>query len=377
MNRIARSLLFAVLVCPATILVADPARPPHGWKRALTPVPMDFPRDHHAHPDYKTEWWYFTGNLTDTDGQRIGFQFTLFRQGISAPGTPLPDSAWAVRDFGFGHAALSLPAGKSFVFDQVLERGSLGSAEFPAAGNSENGLLAKVGDWTVALGPDGNFHMQAHGSDFSINLRASADSLPLLHGEHGLSRKAMAPGHASHYYSLPRLATTGTITCMGKKHEVRGMTWLDREWASSPLAKDQVGWDWFALQFNDGRDLMVYQMRRADGSRDPSSHGTLRLANGTGIHLDAKAITLTPTRWWRSPRSSGNYPVEWTLSIPDHGVHMRVSAVQDNQELALQPVTYYEGAIDATPLGPASGSQATGYMELTGYAAPLDTMRTP
>ena len=360
-------------LCLGLCVHGEPAAPP-AWERALTPVPMAFPRDHYSHPGYKTEWWYFTGNLNDADGLRLGYQFTLFRQGVTPPAAELPDSAWAVRDIGFGHAALSLPGEKSFVFDQVLERGSMDNIAFPAMAGS-GGLLARVAGWSVVFGSDGEFELKAGGKDFAIALRARPLSPPLLHGERGLSRKADIPGHASHYYSLPRLATTGTITCRGKSHTVTGLSWLDREWSSSPLAANQIGWDWFALQFDDGRDLMVYQMRRADGSRDPASHGTLRHADGRVAALAAGDFSLTPARLWRSPASGGNYPVEWTLAVPSQGLNLRVKAVHDNQELALQPVTYYEGAIDATPIGPATGPLAKGYMEMTGYAAPLDAMR--
>ncbi len=349
------------------------------WKRATETDPMEFPRDHFSHPEYKTEWWYFTGNLEDESGAPVGYQFTLFRHGIIPPTEPGPDSQWAARQIGFGHAAISLPASRDFHFAQVLERGSLGSAEFPvttpsstATPASSPALLARVKSWKVSLLADGAFHLLADFDGHALDLHARPMVEAVLQGNQGLSQKSAGEGNASRYYSIPRLETTGTVTTGGKTLKVRGTSWLDREWASNQLGPEQIGWDWFALRFDDGRDLMVYQMRRKDGTRDPFSHGSLRKADGSVVHLGAKDFQLTPGRTWKSPVTGGDYPVAWELVIPGEEIKVTITALQDKQELALQPVSYYEGAVKVTS---AAGPVGQGYMELTGYANPLEALR--
>ena len=356
--------------------MANPAPP--AWARAETVRPFAFPADHFSHPESKTEWWYFTGNLSDAEtGEPLGFQFTLFRQGLRPPGSPPADSRWISSHFGLGHAALSLPGEGAFLFDQVIERGSHGSAGFPVAGPipvTSPALLARVGDWSVSLDAAGDFHIAASFKGVRLALVAKPMVAPVLQGNAGLSQKAEGTGNASYYYSIPRLQTTGTISWNGKSRPVRGLCWLDREWASNQLAPDQIGWDWFALQLDDGRDLMLYQMRRADGTRNPFSHGSLRAPDGTVSHLPASAFSLVPARTWKSPATGGIYPVEWLLRLPGHQLELRVTAAQDPQELALEPVPYYEGAVIVSGPGPAASGR--GYMELTGYARPLDALRS-
>jgi predicted secreted hydrolase len=349
------------------------------WKRALAPEPMVFPRDHHSHPDYKTEWWYFTGNLEAEGLGPVGFQFTLFRQGLLPPGAPVPDSAWATRDFGFGHAALSFPVRKEFFYAQLLERGSFGTADFPPAKEGESGdavLLARVKSWRVDLLPDGAFHIRADFDGHALDLVARPLVTPVLQGHNGLSQKAEGEGNASHYYSIPRLQTTGTITRAGVAHPARGQSWLDREWASNQLGPEQVGWDWFALHLDDGRDLMVYRMRLRDGGADAHSHGSLREKDGTVRHLSLKDFELTPGRLWRSPRTGGAYPVEWTLRVPTAGLHLNITTAHEEQELALEPVSYYEGSVRAKAADGSSSPAGIGYMELTGYDRPLEALRS-
>lgn len=366
--------LFFSLVGPTAF-----AQEPPGWKRATAPEPMVFPRDHHAHPDYKTEWWYFTGNLEAGDLGPVGFQFTLFRQGILPPAARVPDSAWAARDFGFGHAALSFLGRKEFFYEQMLERGSFGTAEFPAAGDGKTGgpaLLARVRTWRVDLLADGVFHIRADFGDHAMDLLARPLVAPVLQGNNGHSQKAAGEGNASMYYSIPRLETTGSITRAGTKYQARGLSWLDREWASNQLGPDQVGWDWFAIQLDDGRDLMVYRMRLRDGGTDSHSHGSLREKDGTSRHLSLADFQIEPGRVWRSPATGGVYPVEWLLRVPSAGIDVRIHAAQDAQELALEPVSYYEGSIRATASPGSASPGGIGYMELTGYARPLEALRS-
>jgi predicted secreted hydrolase len=298
---------------------------------------------------------------------------------VLPPGAAVPDSAWAARDFGFGHAALSFPGQKDFFYAQLLERGSFGTAEFPppGVGKSENEvLLARVKTWRVDLLADGSFHIRADFDGHALDLIARPLVEPVLQGNEGHSQKAAGEGNASMYYSIPRLDTTGTVTRAGVAHRVRGQSWLDREWASNQLGPEQVGWDWFALQLDDGRDLMVYRMRLRDGGTDPYSHGSLREKDGTVRHLTIEDFQIVPGRTWRSARTGGTYPIEWTLRVPAAGIDLQITAAQEEQELALEPVSYYEGSIRATPVAGSGSPAGIGYMELTGYARPLEALRS-
>ena len=355
---------------------ADPAP---AWSRALSPQSITFPADHFSHPEFKTEWWYFTGNLVSESGEPMGFQFTLFRQGLRPPGSVKANSAWIPAAFGFGHAAVSLPQRKEFLFGQLLERGSHGSVDFPTfapdrQAHNEPALLARVGDWSVTLMPDGQFTMKATVPGAEIALVAKPQYAPMLQGDRGLSQKAAGPGNASYYFSIPRLETQGTITTHGKTQSVRGTSWLDREWASNQLAAGQVGWDWFAIQLDDGRDLMIYQMRLANGGRDPYSHGTLRQPDGHIIPISAESYSLKPGKIWTSKTTGGAYPITWELKIPDLNLDLVIEAAQENQELPLSPVAYYEGSIHVH--SPRSPTRGIGYMELTGYAQALEVLQS-
>jgi len=349
----------------------------NGWLLAVEPREFVFPRDHHVHEGFRTEWWYFTGNLEDVrTGEAIGFQFTLFRQGVREPGAAAAPSAWTPDAFGFGHAALSFSKRGDFRYDQIMERGVFGGVEFPAyhGGAEGEALLARVGGWQVSRVGRHDFRLRADfdGNSMELELRALVD--PMLNGEDGLSQKGPGRGNASYYYTMPRFETTGVVTRDGERHEVRGGAWLDREWASNQLAPGQVGWDWFALQFADGRDLMIYQIRLADGGVEPHSHGTLRLADGTVVPVKREDFELTPLAHWRSPETGGEYPVRWRLEIPSQGMDLEIEAVQRAQELALQPVSYYEGAVRVRESG--GKELGRGYMELTGYAAPLEALQS-
>ncbi len=349
-----------------------------GWTFAAPGWKYEFPRDHGPHRNFKTEWWYFTGNLRDAkSGRAFGYELTFFRQGIrpaAAGVAPEGGSRFAVDDFKFAHFAISELDGKRFHFDARVTRGAFGEAGFgdpTVAGRP----FAWIEDWQLIAQADGSWRVAARTGEMEIDLILRPDKPPVLHGADGVSQKADGAGNASHYYSFTRLQTTGRLAVEGRGFEVSGTSWFDHEWASNQLGKDQVGWDWFCFQFDDGAELMLYALRRRDGSIDPNSSGTLVEANGVETHLRREDFTLTAGRRWRSDRTKGTYPVAWEISVPGHGLAIRVETPLDDQELSLGVINYWEGAVRATGSRAGRALTGVGYMELTGYAEELGALR--
>jgi predicted secreted hydrolase len=331
--------------------------PAEGFERALEPRAFAFPADHGPHPGFRTEWWYFTGNLESTDGRRFGFQLTFFRNAL-APEPPDSPSAWAARDVWMAHLALTdVESGRFHAFDR-FERGAL-----DLAGVRPEPLAVWTGPWRAASTGGETFplRLQAAQDDVSIDLLLEPAKDLVLQGDRGLSQKGAEPGNASYYYSFTRLATRGTVRTGEDELDVQGSSWLDREWSTSALEAGQVGWDWFALQLADGRELMLYQLRRDDGSPSSESSGTLVAADGTTRHLARDDFRIEPIATWTSPRSGAVYPARWRLTVPSESIELEVRPVLADQELDLA-FRYWEGAVDVT--GTAAGR---GYVELTGY----------
>jgi len=335
------------------------------WRVASPDQTITFPVDHYVHPGFKTEWWYYTGNLETADGRRLGYQLTFFRRGLRPPGAE-PSEAVFVRDwFAFGHFAVSDLDAEEFHHGQRVVRGGFGEAEFPAEGE----LVARIEDWTARL--DGEvWVLEAAEPDFGISLRLQPVKGPVLQGEAGYSQKAAGADQASMYYSVTRLETTGTVRIGEREWEVRGLSWMDREWATNQLAEDQAGWDWFSLQADDGSDWMVYQLRKKNGETDPASKGLWWPGNGEPEVVRYPTFELEPVRWWEAP-DGARYPVGWNLTMPEKGVAIRVEAALDDQELRIDPIRYWEGAV--TFEGTREGAPFTGrgYLEMTGYAGAL------
>lgn len=354
------SLLILVLVGALQASAAD-------WRLALPGWQYQFPRDHHLHADFKTEWWYFTGRLTDDKGDVFGYQLTFFRQGIRPPeargGTM---SRFVVDDLKFAHFAISDVRGQRFHFQQKLSRGAFGEAGF-----SYSDRLAWIDDWSLELAADGTFVLRAKDGAISLQLDLQSAKPFAIQGENGVSQKADGAGHASHYFSATRLVTNGTLNLDGKARSVRGESWLDREWASNQLTANQVGWNWFSLQFDDNTELMLYQMRTRDGGLDPNSSGTYVARDGTVQHLQREDYQLTPTKFWTSKATQGRYPIGWQLAVPKLNLQCTISTPLETQELVLNPVAYWEGLIDIQGTHAGSKVHGHGYMELTGYAGAL------
>ncbi len=349
-----------------------------GWTFATPGWKYEFPRDHGPHRNFKTEWWYFTGNLRDAkSGRAFGYELTFFRQGIRpAAGDPAPVGAsrFAVEDFKFAHFAISEIDGKRFHFDSKVTRGAFGEAGFgdPSAAGQP---LAWIDGWQLTPQADGSWRIAARTEKIEIDFLLRADKPPVVHGINGVSQKAEGARNASHYYSFPRLQTTGRLAVDGRGFMVTGTSWFDHEWASNQLGRDQVGWDWFCFQFDDGTELMLYTLRRRDGSIDPNSSGTLVDANGGTTHLRREDFALVAGKRWKSERTKGNYPIAWELSIPSLGLAVRVETPLADQELSLGVINYWEGAVRATGTRAGRALTGVGYMELTGYAEELSALK--
>ena len=338
-----------------------------GWKTAEPGWKYEFPRDHHAHRDFKTEWWYFTGNLFDDEGRRFGYELTFFRQGIRPPAERNKDaSRFIVDDLKFAHFALTDVAKQRFRFEQKTSRGAFGEAGF-----DDGKRLAWIDNWTLSSNGNDAFELMATGPQGTIHLHLRATKAPVAHGENGLSVKAAASGHASHYYSIPRLETTGEFLVDGKSRPLRGESWFDHEWMTSQLAENQAGWDWVCLQWEDGTELMLYQMRLKSGGPDSSSSGTWIAPDGVATHLRSSDFRMTPTAFWKSKANGAQYPIAWRITLPGQRIEFAVRAALEDQELALGPITYWEGAIDASGTRDGKAIKGRGYLELTGYAGPF------
>ena len=355
--------LVGILALPGSLRTQE--APDGAWRRAAPGYVLEFPRDHASHPEYRIEWWYYTGNLDAVDGRRFGYQVTFFRVGIDPQ--PTNPSRWAVRDLHMAHLAITdIHSGRHLVGER-LNRSGVGWA-----GARTDTLSVWNEGWTVDL--DGTTHVldvTSDGRGFGVELRLDAAGAPALHGVAGFSQKGAEAGNASHYYSLTRMRTSGRILLDGTPIEVEGLSWMDHEFGTSFLEPTQRGWDWFSLQLDDGTDVMVYVLRRQDGSPDPQSGGTVVDPRGGQTTLGPEDYRLQPGRAWTSPTSGAQYPVEWQIEIPLAGLELAVRATVDAQELHTDQstgVTYWEGAVDA--VGTRSGRPVVGrgYLEMTGYA---------
>lgn len=331
-----------------------------GWALALPGYQITLPRDHFPHYQFRTEWWYFTGNVKTVDGRAFGYQLTFFRHGYRPPGAgPAVTSRFVMNDVKFAHFAVTDVSAGKFHFDSRISRGAYGEAGF---GQSQK--LAWIDDWDLEF--DGNFQLRAEAKDYAIALDLASEKPVVVQGADGLSQKADGPGHASYYYSIPRLKTSGTIKIGAEKFQVEGSSWFDREWATNQLTPEQSGWNWFAIQLSDGSDLMLYQMRLKKGGIDAHSNGKWIAADGATVDLATGEFQLSPQKYWVSPASKANYPVAWKLAIPRQQLDLEITPAVEDQELNLS-VVYWEGCIRLKGQRAGKAVEGVGYMELTGY----------
>lgn len=333
-----------------------------------------FPADHFNHTEFQTEWWYYTGNLRATDGHRFGFELTFFRQGVDRQAKP--SSVWAVQDVWMAHLALSDIDGGKFLHTERLNRSGAGIAGADTA-------AARVwnGNWQAQWkldpkAPSGfaSQELQAIADNFSFRLSMTSTKPPVIHGESGVSQKAEGAGRGSHYISFTRLLTNGTVMLEGKQYNVEGQSWMDHEFFTHQLDKNQTGWDWFSLQLSDGSELMLFDLRRKDGTLDPYSAGTYIDPQGRATRIPAKAFTAKPGKIWTSPATNGRYPIEWTIEIPSLRLDVSIATPLAQQELTGKSRTapsYWEGAIRIQGTKSGQPIDGQGYLEMTGYAGPV------
>jgi predicted secreted hydrolase len=334
------------------------------FAQADGPRPLSFPADQGPHNDFQTEWWYYTGNLTTSDGRPFGFELTFFRRALQGPAERVArTSQWATDQVYLAHFTLSDIAGGQFHAFERFERGAAGLAG--AQGNPWYSVWLQ--DWAVQQTGDKTYRLVAQQDAVKVNLALTDQKGLILEGDRGYSQKGPDPGQASYYVSQTRLSSTGTIEVGGQQYAVNGTGWMDHEFSTSTLGAGQVGWDWFSIQLDDGTEVMAYTLRRKDGSLDEYSRGTVVYADGSTRPLNKADFQTQVTATWKSPHSGGVYPAGWTLTIPSEGLTLRLRPRLADQELNLSFV-YWEGAVQIE--GEKNGARVTGsgYVELTGYA---------
>ncbi len=336
---------------------------PGGFAHATAPRAFRFPDDHGPHPEFRHEWWYFTGNLKGAGGRRFGYQLTFFRFALSPSGAPARGSRWGAGQAYMAHFSVTDVRGNAFRHFERFGRGALG-----LAGVNARPFRVWIDDWSAEGGTDSlpPIRLRAGEEGTSVDLALESDRSPVLQGDRGLSRKGAVPGNASYYYSMTRLATCGTVRIGGESFRVEGNSWLDREWGTSALGEEHAGWDWFALQLSDGRDLMFYRLRRRDGGAERFSAGTLARPDGSSRSLSADDVEIEALEHWRSPSSGVRYPSRWRLRVPSEGIELTVVPRVADQELRTF-VRYWEGAVSAVGSSRGRPVNGEGYVELTGY----------
>ena len=338
-----------------------------GFTRAFAPREFSFPRDHGPHFDYQTEWWYYTGNLTSANGDHFGYQLTFFRRGLT-PGSPRQRlSNFGTNQIYFAHFAVTNVKGNRHVFAERFSRGAAG-----LAGAGSEPFRVWLEDWQVeALEADGSaVRLIARNDDRALDLTLRAVKPIVAHGERGLSAKSETPGNASYYLSYTRMATNGQVTADGQTVAVNGESWFDHEWSTSALGEGIVGWNWFALQLSDGREVMFYQFRQADGGMGPLSAGTLVEPDGRIRRLAADEAQIEAQTQWRSPETQGVYPARWRVTIPSAQIELNVEPWIAAQEMRVS-FPYWEGAVRLDGVSNGAAVSGNGYIELTGYVSSM------
>jgi len=337
------------------------------FESANKPYAFSFPRDHAAHFGYQSEWWYYTGHVRSKSGRRFGYELTFFRIGLR-PGDPTISagrSAWRGNELYPAHFALTDENGKTFVHYERFAREALG-----AGYSSSTSLDVRADSWS--LHGSSPFVLRAAGGGDAIAFSLVAQKPPAVHGHAGISKKAACGTCASHYYSMTRLATRGTLVHRGEKFAIDGITWMDHEFGSDELQSNQSGWDWYSIQLDDRRELMIYSLRQKDGSITPQSSGSLIERDGRVTYLSHADFVTESTGSWKSPHTGGTYPSGWRVRVARANVDLVLAPTVLDQELANTAggVSYWEGSVDVRDAR-TQRALGVGYVELTGYAGAI------
>lgn len=378
MRRLAhtyKSSIFSIILIFALIIGITFAEDQGGYLSVSKPCNLEFPKDHGPHPGYRTEWWYYTGNLISENGNHYGFQLTFFRSQISPPGTkknwPRPSSAWRTQQIYLGHAAISDISGQQHLQAECVSREALDMA----GGDQKDGnTVIFIKDWSLRIGADHHF-IKVTTANFAFELTSTFLKQPVSHGDAGYSRKGSSPERASCYYSLTRLKTKGFISKAGQTELVEGLSWMDREFSTAALEPGFTGWDWFSLQLSDNTEIMIYLLRENDGGLSPLSSGTFVDAIGEARHLANDDFNIEVLETWKSPKSNAVYPAKWRLQIFPLSIQLTIFpnlADQEMQTLKSTGMTYWEGSVSLKGTKDGLAMIGQGYVELTGYAGPFD-----
>jgi predicted secreted hydrolase len=350
----------------AVLLILNPLAAQ--YRTAAPGYRFEFPRDYFNHPNFQTEWWYYTGNLKSANGHRYGFELTFFRQAVSRD--PTQAATWEIKDIYLTHLALSDLDGQKFYHSERTNRAGPG-----IAGVSVSSARIWNGNWQIQW--DGaDQKLQAIDKQFQLHLTLHPEKPPVIHGENGVSQKSEGAGHASYYFSLTRLAANGQLELNGETLKVSGLAWMDHEFFTHQLESSQVGWDWLSLQLEDSTELMLFRIRRKDGSLDPFSAGTYVDAQGKSTHLRANDFILQPlAESWTSPVTHATYPIAWKILIPKLELELEAHTSLAAQEFAgktkIAP-SYWEGAIQLEGHRGKSPLGGVGYLEMTCYDRPVN-----
>lgn len=360
-------IILPVLLIGGTLVYIACSDEPDGFRYAAQDRGITLPADHAAHPEYQNEWWYYTGHLRSRDGRRFGFQLTWFRVGLSKE--QQEGSRFKANTFYFAHFTVTDKDRGTFLHAERSSRGG----QYDDAGADARVLRTWIGDWRLE-GLGSMFYMSGRTDTMGLSLIATPKKPVVLQGTNGYSRKGDDPTNASMYYSMTRLGVAGVLMLDGAPLEVEGEAWMDHEFGTSQLGAEQVGWDWFSLQLANNEELMLYGLRRPDGSYDPNASGSYIKADGTRIPLTPSDYTIEVQDRWKSPKSGATYPAKWRVTVPKLGIDALVTPYVADQELQTENssrVIYWEGAVkvEAKVQGAPVGGE--GYVELTGYAAPL------
>ncbi len=351
----------------AFALSSAQAAPPAEYRRALPGYKFEFPRDHGAHRDFRTEWWYFTGNVDDEEGRPLAYELTIFRNRLQ-PLDPNKSSPLIADEVFLGHFAVSDIAAKEHASWERLGRPGFGQAEA-----ADDRMFVRMEDWVIEQNGDA-ITVRAQGGDAALDLTLTPAKPFVIHGKDGAHQKTDVAGQASHYISFTRLDTTGTVRWKGRDRVVRGLSWMDHEFSSDALGEDEAGWDWFALQLDSGDDLMVYRMRRKDGTYNTSCTGALVRKDGSHRVLLADEFEIVTTGKWTSKASGAEYPMGWRIRIPGEDSELVVEPAFEEQEMLTTRTTgtiYWEGAVNITGTFGGETTRGRGFVELVGYAKPF------
>ena len=370
-------LIFLTACSPPTVPAAEVEVPavatinaniPTGFVAADGSRVLSFPQDFGAHEDFRTEWWYYTGNLQTPEGRHFGFELTIFRVGLLPPTVDLPtDSQWYNNSIYFAHFAVSDIANEKFYAFERYSRPGPG-----LAGAQADPYRVWIEDWNITEQALHTYRLQASQENIAIDLTLADEMGVVLHGEDGYSRKGKAVNNASYYYSQPRLRADGFVRVDDAQYKVNGLAWKDHEFSSSVLDKNQIGWDWFSLQFENGPALMLFQLRERDEGTSDSSSGTFIPADGIPQPVQKTDFQITVLDEWRSPHTQGIYPSAWKIRLNKPNCLLEVRPWMADQELNFPTVTYWEGAVHFEGICDNGDSvRGNGYIELTGYTGNL------